>query len=341
MQIKQQALTQQLQKKIAPLYLLIGQDNYLLDEALFTIKSAIRNSYDCDEKIISIQSSEDWSTVIEEANNYPLFSDKVMLNIYFDKKTLDAAGKKHLIKYLTSVNPRSFIIIKAPNLPAKQIQWLSAEEHVVVVLSYPLNSNAIKIWIINQLKVNSINYDPTIPDLIFQYTQGNMLACAQVIEKIALSNAPNSQISAQQALEHLSDQCEHSLFELIDACLMGQADKAIHILRQAANNKSEATLVLWMLTQEIRILLQLNHLAQQHIDLKTASNQLKIWPQRLSLYQMSLNRLDISVLRQLLHYCRAIDEQIKSSSNARSWSSFENLALSICLGRPIGDVCAA
>ena len=75
-------------------------------------------------------------------------------------------------------------------------------------------------------------------DLIYQYTQGNMLACAQVIDKIALSHPPNSQINIEQVQEQLSNQCEHSPFELIDACLLGQADKSIQILRQAANNKT-------------------------------------------------------------------------------------------------------
>jgi DNA polymerase-3 subunit delta len=173
-----------------------------------------------------------------------------------------------------------------------------------------------------------------------------MLACAQVIEKIALSNTSNSRINSQQALEHLSDQCDNSLFELVDACLLGQADTAIHILRQSANNKTEATLVLWMLTQEVRILLQLSYLAHQKLDFKKACNQLKIWPQRTSLYQLSIKRLHGPVLEKLLHYCKSIDEQIKSNLNTQVWNSLEKLSLSLCLGSApfgqfTGDLCIA
>ena len=42
MQIKQQMLAQQIQKNIAPLYIFIGQDNYLIEEGLNTIKSSIK-----------------------------------------------------------------------------------------------------------------------------------------------------------------------------------------------------------------------------------------------------------------------------------------------------------
>jgi DNA polymerase-3 subunit delta len=330
MQIKQQMLAQQIQKKIAPLYVLIGQEHYLLEESLNTIKSAIKKDYEYDEKIISIQSTEDWTTVLEEANSYSLFSDIVLLNIFYDKKSIDATGKKILTEYLKMINSRCFIIIRAPNIPAKQLQWLYNSEYVVLAVAYPLNKDSVKNWIASQLKKNSLNFEQQVPDLIHQYTQGNMLACAQVIEKIALSNPPNSQINSQQALAHLSDQCSHSLFELIEACLTGQADKAIHILRQAANNKTEVTLVLWMLTQEIRILLQLSF--RQNTDFKTACNQLKIWPQRINLYQASIRRLNNPTLEQLLHYCKSIDEQIKSNLNTQVWNALEKLTLSLCIG---------
>ena len=113
MQIKQQMLAQQIQKKISPLYVLIGQEHYLLEESLHTIKSAIKKSYDYDEKIISIQSTEDWATVLEEANSYSLFSDTVLLNIFYDKKSIDATGKKILTEYLKIINSRCFIIIRS------------------------------------------------------------------------------------------------------------------------------------------------------------------------------------------------------------------------------------
>lgn len=340
MQIKQQMLAQQVQKKIAPLYILVGQDNYLLEQSLRTIKTAIKKAYDCDEKIISIQGgADDWNDVREEANSYSLFSDTILLTIFFDKKSIDAAGKKILTEYLGSINSRCFIIIKAPNVPAKQLQWLSSHEHAIVSVAYPLNAAAMKNWIITELKNNAINFEQQVPETIHQYTQGNMLACAQVIEKIVLCCTADRKVNVQQVQEHLSDQSEHDLFELVEACLLGQSDKVIQVVRYAANNKTEATLVLWMLTQEVRIILQLSNLLQQRIDIKTACAQLKIWPQRIGLYQSYSNRANKAVFQQLHHYCHSIDERIKSNLNTQVWNSLENLALSLCLGKLVGDAC--
>lgn len=339
MQINQQALTQLLQKKIYPLNMIIGQDNYLIDEALNNIKTTLKKSSDCDEKTLSIQSPEDWHVALEETNNYSLFYQNIILTIFYDKKSIDTIGKKILGEYLKSVNSRNFIIIRAPNLPAKQLQWLTNDEQVLVIIAQPLNPEAIKKWISSQLKSNAIHFDPHVPELIYQYTKGNMLATAQVIEKIALSNSPDTLITPYLALEHLSDQCDFSLFELVDSCLLGDGDKAIHILRHAANSKTETTLVLWILTQEIRTLLQLFFLMQQKMDIRTASKQLKIWPQRVNFYQLSSKRLNIRLLQQLHHYCQMVDERIKSNLNTHVWNDLENISLSLCFGHLLGQSC--
>lgn len=337
MQIKQQALASHVQKKIAPLYVLIGQDNYLLNDCLHTIKSTIKNKYDCDERILSLNSAEDWTVLVEEANSYSLFSEVVFLNIFYDKKTVDAAGKKILNNYLKSINSKCFIVIRAPNVPAKNLLWLTNNNDSMVVVSYPLTTDAMKQWITQQFRKNNLPFESQVPDLIHRYTKGNMLACAQAIEKIALTYPAGTHINAQHALEHLFNQCEHSLYELVEACLQGQADKAIQILRQAANDKTEAILVLWMLTQEARQLVQLSFLINSKgMDFKTACGQLKIWPQRVPLYQLSIKRLSQPYLQQLLHYCLTIDEQIKSSLHTQAWNSLEQLALGLSLGLKAG-----
>ena len=339
MQIKPSAVCQQMQKKILPLYVLIGQDSYLLEEAFNTIKTTIKTTNDCDEQLLNIQTTDDWSTLEETSNSYSLFAKNTLINAVYDKKTLDAAGKKILTEYLNQNHNNCFIVLRAPSLPAKQIQWLTNNPQVLVIVAYPLNAAAMKQWIATQLTSKSFTYNKDIPDLILHYTQGNMLACAQVIEKISLTNPANSLINSQHVLDHVSNQCDHSLYELVDACLLGQADKAIQILRQAANNKTEATLVLWMLTQEIRILSQLLFAQKNKTDPKTINTQLKIWPQRSSLYQQASRRLKPETLQQLLTHCKTIDEQIKSTLNKYVWNSLECLAVSICLGRIIGDAC--
>lgn len=339
MQIKQPMLAQHLRRKINPIHILIGAESFLIEESMSLIKSTIKKDQECDEKTLYIQSTTDWSQLIEEAYSYSLFADTLILTVFYDKKTIDAAAKKTLTQYLEALNTRCFIIIRAPEVPAKQLLWLSQHDAVLLVVSYNLTPEAMKQWIVTQFKKNTLNFESSIPDLIYQYTQGNMLACAQLIEKIALVNPAHTLITPQKTLEQVSDQSQHTLFELVDNCLLGYADKAIHILRQAAQNKTESTLVLWMLTQEVRLILQLSYSILQKVDFKSACSQLKIWPQRTNLYHSAIKRVDRQFLEQLLHFCNSIDEQIKTNLNAQVWNSLEQLALALCLGKSKDSLC--
>ena len=125
MQIKPNYLSQHIQKKLSAVYWLAGQDTYLLEDSLKTIKHYIKSTHDCDEKFSSIQSADDWHRVLEEANNYSLFSEVTLLNIFYDKKSLDSPGKKVINEYLSRFNSRCFIVIRTPNIPAKQLNWLT------------------------------------------------------------------------------------------------------------------------------------------------------------------------------------------------------------------------
>jgi DNA polymerase-3 subunit delta len=171
-----------------------------------------------------------------------------------------------------------------------------------------------------------------VPALIHQYTQGNLLACAQTIEKLALISDKTNVLTAEDVKAQLIYQCEYQLYELADACLTANAEKALHLLRQANNNRTEPTLILWLLTQEVRQLIQLSHALKQQVAFSVACSQQKIWPQRANLYERTLTRLPLARLYELLKNSKQLDEQIKSNQSQQIWNGFEQLALTLCLG---------
>lgn len=330
MLIKYQALASHLQRKTHPVYVLIGQEHYLLNDAAFMIKKAWRQKGECDETTLHLNSTADWNLLLDEANSYSLFSEWVLLDARHDKKSIDAAAKQIMTRYLQEINPRCLIVLRAPNVPAKQLQWLANHEHVLVVQAFPLTAAALKNWITSQLKSHSLQFEQEISGLIQQYGEGNMLACAQVVEKLALVCDEGMVLNKQDVLAQLIDQSDYQLYELADACLAANGEKAIHLLRQACVQKTEPTLILWLLAQEIRLLIQLSHKLKLSPAFNNACSELKIWPQRAPLYQKTLARLPVTKLYHLLEVCKELDGKIKSNKNHQLWNSFEQLALSLC-----------
>ncbi len=332
MLIKSQALASYLRQALKALYILIGQDHFLLNEAAESIKLAWRkNEEDYEESVLTIEDPKDWALLAEKSNSYSLFANYQLIDIRYEKKTLDNSGKEFLKRYLENRNPHCLLLLRAPQLGHKQLQNFIACETAQVVQATSLNKLVMQNWITEQLQKRSLSFEQQVPELIWQYTQGNMLACAQVIEKLDLAKEEGQRLTVTIVKEQLVDQCDYQLFELSEACLSSNADKAIHLLQYAQHTKAEPTLVLWLLTQEIRKLIQLFELTQQALPFNEACNKLKIWSERKKLYQLVLKKVALQELLHLLQFCKIIDERIKSNQSKQVWQALEQVALSLCL----------
>lgn len=339
MLIKEQALSSHIKNTLLPVYFLIGQENYLITRALETLKNAFKKAHDCEEHKIGVQSPKDWLSVEEEAVSYSLFAETVLLDVTFEKKTLDTQGKSFLAQYLKAPNPRCLILVQAPQLPMKQLQSFSSHPKIAIVNAQALESQAMRTWIHSQLKAHGLQFDAHIPDIIFQYTEGNMLGCAQLFDKIRLTVAANSHFTEKELMQHLKHQPHYDVFHLGQTCLLGDSQKVLHMVRYAEETKAEPTLVLWTLSQEIRTLLELAHLVGRGATLNDACQQLQIWSSRISLYQKCYQRIQSMDLKHLLRACQTVDNSIKTNDIYPLWQSLESIALSLSMGRLVGNVC--
>ena len=329
--IKPAALEAHLKKQHASIYIFTGLDPYLLQQSVLLIKKAWKQlrAEDGEETILHIQQPTDWAQSIQNANSYSLFANYRLLDLRFDKKTLDAVGKNQLKMYLEAPNPRTLILIQAPHIPASQLQLFANDPNVVHTHIMPLTGQSLKNFVTTTLQKHALMYDPDVPELIFQYNQNNVLACNQLIEQLAMVHPPSQSLTTTIVMDYIADHGDFSIYELGDACLNAETSKAIHILRQISCAQGEPTLILWLFAQEIRRLIQLKHLLKQSIAFNTACQQLKIWSQKVALYQKAIQRLSVSQLYTLLGQCQQLDEQIKSSRAKTIWLEFESLIITI------------
>ncbi len=330
MLIKYHALSGTLQKKSHGLYVLCGTDPYLLNDAAQQIKLAIKHHYDCSETLIDIQSPSDWSLLISEANSYSLFSEYVLLDARYEKKSIEVCGKELLSVYLKSINPRCHILLRAPMLTSKSLQWLANCSEVLIVQIYSLTPPLLKHWIVNQLHSKGLQVEGNVCELIYDYTQGNMLATAQCIERLSLCLNPGEIITPLMMREQFSDQSHFEVFDLSSACLDADPQHCLRLLQQFQNERIETTHILWILAQEIRLLIQLKHLLKQSVSFNEACQKLKIWSNRAHLYHQACQRLSTDELAKLLNTCQKLDMIIKTTQQSNAWHQLDSIALSLC-----------
>jgi len=318
-----EALDAHLKNKLLPVYLLTGTDPFLLNTCVDTLKQACHNAFEdeVEEKRFHISHPNDWAELIAEANTYSLFSEQRLINASWDKKTLDAKGKAALKAYASDINPNCMIILQAPLVPMRQWPDFSKHQDVALVTITSPNAGALLRWIENQLKQTKFTYTRGVPNLIQEYTQGNMRAAAQTIERLALVHEPGTCLELDDVREQLVDERDYKLYELSGACLEGNTTKALDLVRRAKQDQTEPTLILWFITQELRLL--------EQISSGVSHQALNIRSFRTRQYQQASNRLSQTDIHQLLRQSQALDVHIKSSPSAHVWRLVEQLVMAM------------
>lgn len=330
--IAQNALDNHLKRGCAAVYVLVGLDPYLFQQTVLAIKQAWKRHperHNCEETVVDIIQSQNWAEGLQQANTYSLFSDYQLLDLRFAKKTLDSTAKNALQAYADNPNPHCLVLIQAPELPFKQMQAFANHGNIVTIQIQPYGPPAFKKFIIQRLQTLQISYEPTVPDMLYQYHQANLLACNQFLELLACMHDLSQTLTAAILMTYLRDQSEFTIYELGDACLSGQMTHAIHIARQLQNAQAEPILVLWVLTQELRKIAQIHHLSTT-TSFQTACQQLKIWTNKIPMYQRAWQRVSSVRAYDLLKHCQFLDEQMKSNRNPLIWQELEGLIVKLC-----------
>ena len=313
-----------------PLYIVAGSDPYLIQKACMQIKNAYKNRRDCAEYISEINTPSDWNNFLQLTNSYSLFDEYSLIDAHLNKKSLDNNAKKTLTQYLADPNPECLALIRAPHLNTKKLLWLTNNPKVIVTQADTPVGIAFTKFIQNLAKINKLQINQQAIEFLAHHTQGNSLAAAQLIEKLSINFDTNKEITARDIQPHLTNQTQFQLYELADAILVGNVNKSLHILHRQKEQRTEAILVLWIITQEVRQLLKINHLLQQSISFANSCRKLNIWTSKIANYEKAIKRLDFLKSCELLQQCKQIDNLLRSSDSQRAWQLFEKIIVFIC-----------
>lgn len=325
-------------KIIHPVYLLTGTDPFQLNHyAQIIVKGWQEQHRESARYILQLNTAADWHTLHDYAKTQSLFNETQIIDCRYEKKTIEAAAKDFLHKYLQQANENALIIIRAPQLPFKAAQALTTIKNLHIIVGQTISAQNIKQWLSQQLHELKFSFTPEIPELIFQFNENNLFGCAQLIEKLSLIFAPNTSLNIADIQEQLCVQYDLPLFELGDSCLRADKNRALQLIQLCSNNKTEPSLVLWLIAQEIRNLLSLQQALRAGLSLADACSKIKIWSTKVNIYQRAVQRYSGLSLNKLLTDCHKLDLSIKTGKSM-VWQELAMLVLRFCQGEEIASL---
>lgn len=311
MKIRQDQLSATLNKELAPVYLISGDDPLLLMEACDDIRAAARKAGIDERELFHAEGNFDWSHLRDEASAMSLFASRRVLEVRIPNGKPSDKGAT-LLELINNPNPDNLLLLVCPRLDSTQQKtaWVKAAEKQGVWLPlWPIERHDYPGWLKRRLQQAGLQIEPAALALLAQQTEGNLLAAVQEIEKLRLLGTRS--INEELVQQAIGDSSRFDAFALADACLLGHLAEAVRMLNHLRAEGVEAIMILGALLRKIRQLLALKPLSGQ--QLSEAFSKQKIWPKQQGPFKKALQNLSQPQLEQALLLAEKVDQAVKGS----------------------------
>ncbi len=326
MDLNVQQLNDHLDRALAPVYLISGDEPLQIEESLTKIRAKAREQGYIERQVLYVERSFDWSQLTEQSSNMSLFGDKKILELRLPSGKPGTPGGKALQQYCEHMSDDVLLIIQSGKIEKATLKskWVQAISQAGVFMRiWPLTGTDLVRWVQARLKLEELSDDRQAAEYIASRVEGNMLAAAQEIEKMALLALGNDKGDSSQAW--VSSQTKYNVFDLVDTILSGQRSKVIKILGQLQRESFAPNLVLWGLAELVRAVIYTS--SQKRGQSKGVQN---------AFYYNKRNQLGVHAdkfnreqLYTLLMKCGQVDQMIKGRATGDVWLSFTDVALKL------------
>jgi DNA polymerase-3 subunit delta len=131
-------------------------------------------------------------------------------------------------------------------------------------------------------------------------------------------------------MSSIADQARFNVYGLADACLGGDAVKALRVLTGLQRAGVEPVLLIWALAREVRGLSRIAVGLRAGRSRPQLYKENNVWQQRARLIESALGRLRLGDLHDALQRLARLDRVLKGRQSGKLWLELEQTCLTLC-----------
>lgn len=332
-----EALQAQLaQGKLAPVYVIHGEEALLALEAADAIRAAARNAGYLEREVLTVEGGHfDWSQLRDAMSSVSLFASLKLLEIRIPGGKPGTEGSEALQSLAAQPPQDTITLITLPRLDKTQqkAKWFAAlEKTATVVEARPVSRHDLPGWIARRLKRQSQTLDAQAAEFFADRVEGNLMAARQEVDKLALLY-PAGELTLAQIREAVANVARFDVFHLSEGWMSGDTARAMRMLDGLEAEGEAPVLVLWSFTEDVRMLIKLGRGLQEGRQVRDMANELRLWGDKQRLAAPAVKRIGARRLNAALAECARIDRQIKGVEPGDPWHSLRRLTSELAAGR--------
>lgn len=300
-------------------WLVAGDEPFQVGECCDQIRQHAFSDGFTERQLFSVDAGFDWPEVLNAAQSMGLFAGRTLIEVRLGAKRPDKTGSEILQQLLGMATDDVRLLVSCSRLDRRKdmnSKWVTAIDQAgALVEVWPIDAAALPRWIEGRLTRFGLRAEPDALSLLAERSEGNLLACAQEIDKLALL-CEDGQVTVNRVQEAVGDSSRYTVFDLTDA--LSEPARALRILDGLRGEGAEPPVILWGLTRELRML-----------DALASGNAgaVRVPPRKLA----SMERLALSLggasLARALALAARIDQMIKGMRPGDPWQGLAALVM--------------
>lgn len=326
-------------KELAPVWLVAGSEPLQVLEAADAVRARAKELGYLEREVLDVDAHFDWDRLADTGQSLSLFSRRRLIDLRLPTGRADKAGSAAIQAFCEAPSADTALLVTAGDWSLKhEGGWSEAIARVgVVFVAWPLKIGELPRWIGERLASRGLQATPDAVRLLAERTEGNLLAAAQEIDRLALLHA-GSRLDLAALEASVADDARYDVFRLADAAIGGDAARALHIVAGLQAEGAEIVPLLgWVLTQ-LRLL---ERLAAAGRNLGEALRAERIWPAaRERQLRQALQGASRAHWERCLVQAGRIDAIAKGRAPGDAWRELERLVAAIAAPRRAGVLLA-
>lgn len=285
--------------------------------------------------LVNARMKFDWDQISQFGNSMSLFAERRLLEIRFTGSGVGTEGAKYVRDYLSAPPADTMLLLICGALDKRthNTAWFKDIDAGGVTVGHAeVNREQLPSWLARRLRDEGLHVEDGVVDKLAFLLEGNLLAAAQEIKKLALLHGDKTLTEADIDAA-LVDHARFNVFGFIDDCLLGRAPRALRMLAGLRREGVEPIIIIWSLARECRLLAQTAAAKAAAEPASQVFQRLGIWRTRQPLVRQAVVRMPVADWQHAVQRLAAIDRMAKGrqqvQSGATVWDELTRLTVDI------------
>jgi DNA polymerase III subunit delta len=330
MELSPERLAAQLgNEPLRPVYLVAGSEPLSVLEAADAVRAHARSLGFAEREVFDADGRDfDWNMLAMSFRAPSLFAAQRLIELRLPTAKPGKEGAEVIADYCAQPPGDTVLLVTAGEWSRKHGgKWSEAiarTGHLVV--AWPLRPDQMAGWVEARLRRKGVQADREAVQRLVERIEGNLLAAAQEIDKLALL-ADGKPIDAARMESLVADAARFDVFRLVDAAMNGQG---VRVSRMLAGLRAEGEAVpalMGMVVKELLLIAALARVQARGGNLAAEFKAQRVWDSKQAAYRRALQRHGAAHWERFVAEAGRIDRIAKGRAPGDAWQVLERLLL--------------